>query len=372
MLSEETSSQGHLSEGLAVDCQGDGFLVEKSILSLDAPDSATFNFVSSIQDLLAQAGALSNQRQTLLSQEAWAYLHEHVSGANILPCPYFRPISLGSLSAELLPSGAGCGSALLHIEKGGQSLLYARGWSLGDSQALRSISVKPADTLLLYADHDPTTIHHAAEKRETIRFLEFCDRLVEAGTVVTAVVPGFGPLLVLSQALQARGISVRVDSLGEKILQGARRSTADDRSPSWMTAPERFDRLEKGAKRNSSSDSYREKTAGAVLLLLRNSFKGLRRSLLPEKTVWVQVGLSPEQGGSDHRAGQPRWMESITYSALFPISFLPDAVACQELANMVSPSQILLAGQGAALLAPGLARQGYRTRLMSTFPETLF
>lgn len=372
MLSGETSSKRHLSEGLAVDCQGTGFLLEKSILSLDAPDSATFNFISSIQDLMTQAGALSNQRQTLISQEASEYLHGHVSSANILPCPYFRPISMGSLSAELLPSGAGCGAALLRIEKSGHSLLYARGWSLGDSQALRSICVKPANTLLLCPDHDPSTISHVAERRETTRFLELCQRLVEAGTVVTAVVPGFGPLLVLAQALHARGLPVKVDSWGEKILQGARRSTADDRSPSWMTAPERFDRIEKNTKRAGASASSPQNASGAVLLLLRPSLKGLRRSQFPERTVWVQVGPSPEGASSDQRPSQPRWMESITYSAHFPISFLPDVIACQELASLVHPNQILLAGQGAASLAPSLVRLGHRTQVMHPFPETLF
>jgi hypothetical protein len=370
MLNEEPSSQKTPSNRLATECLGTGFLIENGILSLDAPDSATFNFISSIQDASMLNGPLNFQRQTLLSQEANTFISANSAGTNVLPCPYFRPISLGSLSVELLPSGAGCGSSLLRAEKNGHSLLYAHEWSLSDSQALRSISIKPADTLLLRIDHNPSSVSHVSDKRETARFLEFCGTLVNAGTVVAAVVPAFGPQLILTQALQARGIPVRIESFSARLLASARASTSDSAAPTWMTAPLRFNRTEKG--RHHQQEHSAEAGKGAVLILPKPALKNLRRSHLPEKTVWVEVGPNTEDHQGSHRAGEPRWLSGITYSAHFPISFLPDSSAFQELTQLVNPTQVLLAGHGASALEQGLGRHNHKARLINPFPETLF
>ncbi|MEY2987590.1 MAG: hypothetical protein RJB13_1111, partial [Pseudomonadota bacterium] len=127
--------------------------LEHSVLALDAKAYGQINFLSNASE--AYFSGKTGGKQLLVSPETHRILAGKLTKAAFLPCAYFRPIMIGNLRVELLPSGHGAGSSFLRVEKKGDSLLYASHWSNRTSSLLRRATPKPSDTLLLKLHCDP-------------------------------------------------------------------------------------------------------------------------------------------------------------------------------------------------------------------------
>ena len=126
--------------------------IEHAILALDAQTSGHINFLSSVGP--SYCGGKMSGKQILVSHEAHRILAQKFPKAAFLPCSYFRPIVLGNLQVELIPSGHSPGSSFLRVEKKNDSLLYAAHWSKRTSSTLRRAAFRQAETLLLKLQSD--------------------------------------------------------------------------------------------------------------------------------------------------------------------------------------------------------------------------
>ncbi len=353
MQTEPTSATRKPLEA-QIDKLAEGYVIESSILSLDALDQANFNFCSSAHGLFFAPGALTPRKQTLLSQEAFDFLKWRGIPGNFLPCPYFRKVSLGSLTVELLPSGMGCGSSFLRIEKGTESLFYAKEWGFHESGALRAAQIKPADTLILEVNHDLLCLSGAAERRELMRFFDTCSKITRAGEWVIAVVPSFGPTQMVLHRLHARGIPTYVDHSGYRALTALQVEMPENEAPPWVGHTRKF------------SPSEAQSQPG-VLLLNKESLKNVKRKHLPEG-VWLWLGSD----AADHSYVRPQWIDNIAFSETFSTQFKPDLSDLNQLISGVSPQRIVISGLTAASLGQALRRQGHSVIVHAPLMQTLF
>ena len=149
-------------ETLRIVSTEDGLHLKDSILWLDAYSTGQLSFLSvareSIKNLLPQV---------IATEETVKVLEAFRKKPNALVCQYNRPFSIGQLKMELLPSGHSFGGALLYLETGHQSLLYAPSLQTLKIPTHRQLQLKKAKTLILKAQTpDPLQSPSKTRNRE--------------------------------------------------------------------------------------------------------------------------------------------------------------------------------------------------------------
>ena len=337
-----------------IDTIANGFSIEYPILSLDALDEANFNFCSSVSELFFAPASHAPKRQTVLSQEAFNFLKWKGISGNFLPCPYFRPISLGSLTVELLPSGEGCGSSFLQVRKGNESVFYAHNWTSFESKALRANATKEADTLILRLKQSPQTLSHVASKKELVRSLELIQKISTAGKWAIAVCDSFGPMQIMLNEIYQRKVPSYLDSKAYKTLQWLKIDTNPDELAKWINHPKKL-------LPNLESE------LPGLILLSKENLKSIRWLQLPE-AVWFWIGEDLEE----NLIRGPKWLAGISFSETFSIHFLPDMTEIQSLVHELKPSKILVSGEGSEFVAGNLNKHGHHAFSLAPRQQTLF
>lgn len=336
--------------------------IEHSVLSLDAKQHGRINFLSNAAETFFSGK--TGGTQLLVSPEAHRIIAGKMSKAVFLPCTYFRPIVIGNLRVELLPSGHGPGSSFLRVEKKGDSLLYASHWSNRASPLLRKAAPKTANTLLIKLHNDPATLFATTVRREIERFTEFCMKLTRAGEKVIVVVDSWGSAHHLVAALTELRIPVGIDKYLQTLFNvehEIHNHTAEllDHTPVNDTPL----RWTQGAKTqwvdvNSSQP--------CVALISKEGMLSRRQRHLPQG-IWIWTGLD-----------QPRFMQStpvsqITFTEQFSIQFFPDLNEIEDLVKETSPKQVLVCGDGAQTCVHHLTRKGIDAQVFAPPRlETLF
>jgi hypothetical protein len=136
--------------GLSVSTHG--LFVEGNTLCLEGVSLESLLFLSS-PVLPWRTGKLSG-RQVLVSDDAYEVLSKKFPKTPFLCCKYLHPITVGSLSLELLPSGEAPGSSFLLIKKAERSLMYVSRWNPEPHPSIRKAVIRPANRLLVNIEND--------------------------------------------------------------------------------------------------------------------------------------------------------------------------------------------------------------------------
>lgn len=319
----------------------DGVFVEHSLLSLEGQSQAHLNFLSSVGPSYCY-GKLTG-RQVLISDEAHRIIIGKFPRASFLVCQYFRPINLGNLTIELLPSGACPGSSFLRIEKRNDSLLFASHWSRKVSASLRKAVYKKANTLLISLQADPATILSTTSRRETERFLEFARKIYQAGETVVAVVDAFGEAQDLASRLYEEGLPVYYDAKLLALMKIIHDSVAPAYAPGWL---------------KSTRGRPLEGTSKGVVLVSKQHLLSRPARSLPSG-IWVWIG--PDLEAHQHSPA----LGKLSFSDVFYVQTAPDMAEIYELVTEVTPSQVLVYGEGAEKCAHHLHGKGVRAEVFS-------
>ena len=326
-----------------------GVTVEHSIVTLDGDSAAHINFLSSAGP--AYCNSKISGKQILVSEEAYRILATKFPKASFLPCQYFRPIVLGNIQVELLPSGESPGSSFLRIEKKKESLFYASHWSRQSSSAVRKAVFKPSTTLLLRLQSDPFHIFSTNSRREIERLIEFAQKIIRAGENLVVVVDAFGEAQNLASRLHEALLLISCDAKLYQVMKMIHDSVPPTQVPPWMKA------LKKYAAENVQP---------SVVFVSKQHLMQQRPRTLP-KGIWVWVGLDVEV-----QARNP-WLANITFADSFAIQNKPDMSEIYELVNEVKPSHVLIFGEGAPNCVHQLARHGIPAEFFAPPKvETLF
>jgi hypothetical protein len=336
--------------------------LEHSVLALDAKTFGQINFLSNVAE--AYFSGKTGGKQLLVSPEAHRILAGKMTKAAFLPCTYFRPIMIGNLRVELLPSGHGTGSAFLRIDKKGDSLLYASHWSNRASTLLRRAAPKPSDTLLLKLHCDPSTLFATSVRREMELFTEFCVKLTRAGEKIVAVVDSWGTAHHLIASLTELRVPIGIDKHLQALLdiaQELNNPTAHSGDAPRIETP--------GVKWTQGAKTQWVEMGAAqpcVVFVSKEALLARKQRSLPQG-IWVWTGL-------DHQlCAQSQWISQLTFAEKFAIQFFPDHSEIEELVHETCPRQVLVCGEGARTCVHQLTRKGIDAQVFAPPRlETLF
>ncbi|MBM3382080.1 MAG: hypothetical protein FJY29_06525 [Betaproteobacteria bacterium] len=337
--------------------------VEHGILSLDADIAGHINFLSSA--LPAFNTGKAGGKQLLVSHEAHRILAGKMPKSAFLPCTYFRPISLGHLQVELLPSGHSPGSSFLRVEKKNDSLLYASHWSNRPTTMLRRAAFRPANTLLLKLHKDPSALFATSARREQERLGEFCGKLLRAGERVIVVADSAGTAHHIVGLLTELRLPVALDKHLQILME-----TESELHPSVAaiqvgstTSQPPSGRWNQGARTQWVDP---QSTQPAVLILSKDHLLARRQRSLPQG-IWVWTGLDA------HLISQCAWLAHLTFAEHFAIQFAPDLSEVEELVRDTQPRHVLVCGEGAQTCVHHLTRRGIDAQVFAPPRlETLF
>ncbi|NBX17025.1 MAG: hypothetical protein EBR09_06635 [Proteobacteria bacterium] len=338
--------------------------IEHAILALDAQRSGHINFISSAGAAFC-SGKIAG-KQILVSHEAHRILVQKFPKSAFLPCSYFRPIVLGNLSVELLPSGESPGASFLRVEKKKDSLLYASHWSRRQTPALRRASFKQAETLLLKLQNDPSALFATSVRRELERLTEFCAKLLRAGERVIVVADAGSTVHHIMGALTEQRLPVCPDKnllpllLSEQstgIVSHAQASHAVSPAPDGT-------RWNQGAKTLWVENPAQQP---CVVLMSKEHLLSRKQRSLPNG-IWVWTGLMDQ-----HAADRCPWIAHLNFAESFALSFAPDLSEIDDLVAEVHPKQVLVCGEGSQTCVHHLTRRGIDAQVFAPPRlETLF
>ncbi|MEN9826344.1 MAG: Metallo-beta-lactamase superfamily domain [Pseudomonadota bacterium] len=342
--------------------------IEHAILALDAQASGHINFLSSVGP--SYCGGKMSGKQILVSHEAHRILAQKFPKAAFLPCSYFRPIVLGNLQVELIPSGHSPGSSFLRIEKKNDSLLYAAHWSKRTSSTLRRAAFRQAETLLLKLQSDPAALFATSVRRELDRLGEFCSKLLRAGERVVLVTDACGAAHHILGMLTEQRIPVYPDKHLQTLLQ------TESENPNFSIAtptPHNTASHNKTSENtrwnNGASTQWVENPAQqpCVILVSKEHLLARRQRTLPQG-IWVWTGLQ------DHFvATQCPWLAHVNFADQFATHFAPDMSEIEDLVEEVRPKQVLICGEGSQTCVHHLTRRGIDAQVFAPPRlETLF
>jgi hypothetical protein len=170
-----------------------GIHLRGTSLWFDSVKKAKFSFISS-----ANIGRFTPSEKVIATPETLRLIEKRIGKSVALACPYNRPFTIGSVEAELIPSGYMLGAAQIEIKIAGKSLLYTGDINLRRSHTAEPVRVKGCPMVILKCTNgSPEYEFPPAE--DVIRSLsEFIDRSFSSGSVpvLLAEAPGMAEELV--------------------------------------------------------------------------------------------------------------------------------------------------------------------------------
>ena len=182
-----------------------GIHLRGTSLWFDSVKKARFSFISS-----ANIGKFVPSEKVIATPETIRLIEKKIRKSVVLACPYNRPFTIGSVQAELIPSGHMLGSAQIEIQKSGKTIIYTGDINLRQSLTSETAQVKGCHILILKCAYgSPKYGFPPAE--EVINSLSgFIDSALSSGSVPVLLAEAFGIAEELVKRLGAAGYRLGV------------------------------------------------------------------------------------------------------------------------------------------------------------------
>jgi Cft2 family RNA processing exonuclease len=152
-----------------------GIKIDDSELYLDAHRKVGFSFISH-----GHSDHLKNHDTILTTPATARFCELRTKVKNIQTLNFFEKLQIRDIQVQLYPAGHMLGSAMIRIEKNGQSLLYTGDFRLGDSWTAEKIEIPQSDILIMestYGSPEYANDHSRSDLlQELVFFIESCFR----------------------------------------------------------------------------------------------------------------------------------------------------------------------------------------------------
>lgn len=164
-----------------------GIHLRGTSLWFDSEKKAKFSFISS-----ADIGRFVPSEKVIATPETLRLIEKRIRNSVALACPYNRPFTIGSVQAELVPSGYMPGSAQIEIQKAGSTIIYAGDINLRQSLISEPARVKRCPMLIMKCAYGSPKYEFPPAEEVMDSLSEFVDSALSSGTipVLLAEVPG--------------------------------------------------------------------------------------------------------------------------------------------------------------------------------------
>lgn len=301
-----------------------GIHLRGTSLWFDSVKKSKFSFISN-----ANIGKFSPSEKVIATPETLRLIENRIKNSVALACPYNRPFTIGSVEAELIPSGYMPGAAQIEIKTSGRSILYTGDISLRRWLTAEPIRIKGCPIVILKcANGSPKDeFPDADEVIESVS--EFIGRALASGSV---------PVLLAESPGTAEELVKRLGEEGHKV--GVHRSILKT-----VRIYEEF-----GIEFKGCEPVKQKMTGGRVLVFpLRKALKAIDN--IRDK----RIGIVTESPSDEH----PGLKALHGADEVFPLGLRAGYRDLTKYVEAVSPEKVFLTGANCGGIARALRKKGF-------------
>ena len=301
-----------------------GIHLRGTSLWFDSVKKSKFSFISN-----ANIGKFTPSEKVIATPETLRLIEKRIRNSVALACPYNRPFTIGSVEAELLPSGYMPGAAQIEIKTAGRSILYTGDISLRRSLTAEPIRIKGCPMVILKCTNSSPKYEFPQAEDVMESILEFIGGALTSGSV---------PVLLAETPGMAEELVKRLGDAGQRV--GVHRSILET-----VRIYEEF-----GIEFNGCEPFKPGMTEGRVLVFpLRRGTKALDG--VRDKRVGVVTESAPDEYSG---------IKSI-YGAeeVFPLSIRAGYGDLVRFVESVGPEKVFLTGAQSGGFARTLRKKGF-------------
>lgn len=301
-----------------------GIHLRGTSLWFDSVKKSKFSFISN-----ANIGKFSPSEKVIATPETLRLIEKRIKDSVALACPYNRLFTIGSVEAELIPSGYMPGAAQIEIKTAGRSILYTGDIGLRRSLTAEPIRIKGCPMVILKCANGSQKYEFPETEDVMESISEFIRRALASGTapVLLADTPGTAEEMVKRLGEAGHRVSVHRSILGTVRIYG-----------------------EFGIEFKGCEPFKPQKTEGRVLVFpLRISLKalyGIRNK---------RVGVVTESPPDDY----PGLKALYGAEVVFPLSLRAGYRDLIKFVEAVSPEKVFLTGAHSGGFARTLRKKGF-------------
>ncbi|HEY1477627.1 MAG TPA: ATP-dependent DNA ligase [Chthoniobacterales bacterium] len=181
-----------------------GILLPELDLWLDPQDERDTAFVSH-----AHTDHIGNHREVILSEVTAKLMATRLPGQRVEHLlPFRSPVRYRGASITLLPAGHIFGSAQIHIELGGETLLYTGDFKLRQGKSAESIEWLHADTLVMETTYGLPRYRFPPVEQVIAELTKFCVEALEENFVPILFGYSLGKAQEILAALAGSGLRI--------------------------------------------------------------------------------------------------------------------------------------------------------------------
>ncbi|MBV8140877.1 MAG: DNA ligase, partial [Verrucomicrobia bacterium] len=181
-----------------------GIFLPELDLWLDPQEERNTAFVSH-----AHADHIGNHREVILSETTAKLMAVRLPGSRVEhPLPFRAPMHFRGASVTLLPAGHIFGSAQIHIQFGGETLLYTGDFKLRQSKSAESIEWFHADTLIMETTYGLPKYVFPPLDQVIADLTKFCLEALEENLVPVLFGYSLGKAQEMMAALSGSGLHI--------------------------------------------------------------------------------------------------------------------------------------------------------------------
>ena len=250
-----------------------GIHLRGTSLWFDSVKKSKFSFISN-----ANIGKFSPSEKVIATPETLRLIEKRIRNSVALACPYNRPFTIGSVEAELIPSGYMPGGAQIEIKTSGRSILYTGDIGLRRSLTAEPIRIKGCPMVILKCTNGSPKYEFPQAEDVMGSISEFIERALTSGSVpvLLAETPGMAEELVRRLGEAGQRVGVHRSILGTvRIYEefGIEFKGCEPFRPGMTDGRVLVFPLRKGGK---ALDGLRDKRVGVVTEAAQDEYSGIK------------------------------------------------------------------------------------------------
>ncbi len=192
----------------------DGIHLRETDLWFDSKKKVPLSFISN-----AKFNNFAAHKKIIATPQTIKLLGKKVKKSLVLPCPFFRPFSLGKVQVELIPSGYILGSSQVAVDFDGRSMLYTGDLKIRPSETTEQAVARHCDVLVMKCRYGlPNYIFpHTQEVMEALT--NFIDNTLAEGNVPVLLVDPLGKAQDLVKILGDQRYSLSINDSIYKVIK---------------------------------------------------------------------------------------------------------------------------------------------------------
>ena len=192
----------------------DGIHLRETDLWFDSRREVPLSFISN-----AKFNNFAAHKKIIATPQTIKLLGKKVKKSLVLPCPFFRPFSLGKVQVELIPSGYILGSSQVVVDFDGRSMLYTGDLKIRPSETTEQAVARHCDVLVMKCRYGlPNYIFpHTQEVMESLT--NFIDNTLAEGNVPVLLIDPLGKAQDLVKILGDQRYSLSINDSIYKVIK---------------------------------------------------------------------------------------------------------------------------------------------------------